>query len=114
MIIDPSALESYREIMGDEADEFIADILETYLSDSINLLATLDEALSSGSVDKFVRAAHTLKSTSATVGAQQVSSLAANLEKRGQSENLSDLASDTVQIRKEYEQAAAQLKELFL
>ena len=50
MVIDPSALESYREIMGDEADEFISDILETYFLDSIDLLETLDKASSSGSV----------------------------------------------------------------
>jgi len=30
MIIDPSALEAYREVMEDEADEFIADVLNSF------------------------------------------------------------------------------------
>lgn len=80
MVIDPSALEAYREVMGEDADSFIADVMQTYLNSSIQLLAQLDETFVSGDVPTFHRAAHTLKSSSATVGAMTVAGLAATLE----------------------------------
>ncbi|MBT3338363.1 MAG: hypothetical protein HN855_02375 [Anaerolineae bacterium] len=42
MTIDTSILESYRELMEEEADEFIADILNSFYENSTELIQTLD------------------------------------------------------------------------
>lgn len=113
MIVDPSTLEAYREVMEDEADEFVADILDSFYSNARELLAKLDDTLAQNDVDGFVRAAHTFKSTSATVGAQRLSGLLADLEARGGTEPLTNFIPLIPQLKEAYEEAESRLKELY-
>ncbi|MBT3189533.1 MAG: Hpt domain-containing protein [Anaerolineae bacterium] len=113
MIIDPSALEAYREVMEDEADEFIADVLNSFYTNARELLATMDSALLKNNVDEFVRAAHTFKSTAATVGANPLSGLLADLEKRGESEGLSALKPLIPPLKEAFDEVEKKLKEIF-
>ncbi len=113
MTINTSILESYRELMEEEADEFIADILDSFYENSNQLINTLKEARLQGKSGEFVRAAHTFKSTSATVGAERLSSLAAELEKRGQNENLSDLLPLMASLQDAFEEAQQELNRLY-
>lgn len=113
MIVDPSTLETYRSIMDDEADEFIADILTHFYINSQTLIAKLDDSLAENNREEFVRAAHTFKSTSATVGAQRVSNLLANLEERGETELLFALQPLIPELKIAYEESVSKLKELY-
>jgi HPt (histidine-containing phosphotransfer) domain-containing protein len=102
MTLDPSALNNYREFMGDEADAFIVDIIETFLENAPRLFGQMETSMASADSQGFVRAAHTLKSNSATVGATLLASLAAELESRGKSETLTDLAEQVRLAREEF------------
>lgn len=102
MTLDPSALNKYREFMGDEADAFIVDIVETFLDNAPKLFAQMEASTASADSQGFVRAAHTLKSNSATVGATLLASLAADLESRGKTETLTDLAEQVRLAREEF------------
>ncbi len=113
MSIDPAALEVYREIMGDEMDAFIADILKNFYTNVRDLIASLDKTLAENDVEGFTRAAHTLKTTTATVGARRVSSLAIDLEARGGTEPLPDLLPLLSELKEAYEEAEIKLKELY-
>ncbi len=112
MTINRSALDAYREMMGEDADAFIADIIDTYLDNAVNLLDDLRSALASGDVEGFVRAAHTLKSTSATVGAEELSALAADLETKGKEGNLSSLAPGVTEAREMFAQVEEELRSM--
>ncbi len=113
MLIDPAALEVYREVMGEETDDFIAEILDNFYPNSRELLASLDRALDKNDVEGFTRAAHIFKSTSATVGAQRVSGLVTDLEARASSEPLTDLQPLISKLKDAYEEAEAKLKEIY-
>lgn len=113
MIVDPTALEAYREVMEDEADEFIADILGSFYTNARELLSTMDEALIKDDRAGFIRAAHTFKSTAATVGAIPLSGLLADLEKKGGSEPLAGLAHLIPPLKQAYEEVESRLKELY-
>ncbi|MCP4141964.1 MAG: Hpt domain-containing protein [Chloroflexi bacterium] len=113
MIVDPSALEAYREIMEDEADEFIADIVTSFYVNARELFSKMDEALVKDDREEFVRAAHTFKSTAATVGAMPLSGLLADLEKRAESEPLPGLAPLIPPLKEAYEEVENKLKELY-
>ena len=113
MSINPAALEVYREIMRDETDAFIADILDSFYTNARELINSLDKALDKNDVEGFVRAAHTLKTTSATVGAQRVSNLIADLETRGEKEPLLNLQPLVVELWEAYEEAEKKLKEFY-
>ncbi len=110
MTLDPSALNNYREFMGEEADAFIVDIVETFLDNAPQLLAHMEASMASADSQGFVRAAHTLKSNSATVGATLLASLAAELESRGKTEDLSTLAEQVRLAREEYVSVSRLLK----
>lgn len=109
MSIDPSALEQYREFMGDEADAFIEDIINTFITNAPELLASMEQALSDDDKETFVRSAHTLKSNSATVGATLLSSQAADLESSGKMEVLSGLVTRVAETKKELSTVIAAL-----
>ena len=114
MTIDPAALGMYSDIMGEDADEFTRDIVTTFAQSAKELLDTMDTAINAQNRDEFVRAAHTLKSASATVGAQLLSGLAADLESRGAAETLSNFAINIPPLRESYQQAMIALTELYL
>ena len=59
---------------------FVAELIETFVEDARELVATLRRALAEADVDAFRRAAHSLKSTSETLGAVGLAALARELE----------------------------------
>ena len=63
---------------GDPA--FVNELIDTYLSDAPALFDQMRGALSSGDAETFRRAAHSLKSSSATFGAMALSAAARELE----------------------------------
>lgn len=91
MSIDPLALEPYREIMGEEADAFIAEILGMFVENAPKLVQQMEQSLAVNDNKTFTRSAHTLKSNSATVGAVELSKLAETLELEGMREDLQTL-----------------------
>jgi two-component system, sensor histidine kinase len=66
--IDLAALAELLETVGGDRD-FLAELVETYRADCPNLFAELRAAVSNGDAAAARRAAHTLKSTSASMGA---------------------------------------------
>jgi HPt (histidine-containing phosphotransfer) domain-containing protein len=108
-IIDPQALEPYREMMG---EAFIVDIIETYLNNSPVLLASLATSFENGNATEFTRAAHTLKSNSAMLGAKVLSEQCFLLEQAGKTGNIAGLSPEIEKLNTEYKLVCANLKEL--
>jgi CheY-like chemotaxis protein/HPt (histidine-containing phosphotransfer) domain-containing protein len=102
--LDDAALASLREIGG---DEFVAEVIDAFLADAPALLATLRSSLEEGDADELRRAAHTLKSNGATLGAQGFSTICRELEQHAK-ENRLDGAGELVE---RIEQAYRQLTE---
>lgn len=108
--IDPAALEQYREVMGDDADEFIKDIILTFLESSGNLMGELNDSLKEKDARTFQRASHTLKTGCATVGAAHLAEEFAKLEKLGEQNNLDDVPSLLTPIVKDLDEIKETLK----
>jgi signal transduction histidine kinase/DNA-binding response OmpR family regulator/HAMP domain-containing protein len=79
-ILDPGALERLRTTLGRQADQMLPDLLDGFHHDVDRLLSEARQALEEGNADELRRAAHTLKSTSATFGAMALSATARELE----------------------------------
>ena len=75
--LDASALQSLRELGG---DDFLSDVIDTFRVDAPNLLATLRRSLEQADAAELRRAAHTLKSNGATLGASSFAELCRELE----------------------------------
>jgi PAS domain S-box-containing protein len=83
--VDDAAFESLRELGG---DEFVAEVVDAFLADAPTLLATLRSSLADRDADELRRAAHTLKSNGATLGAHRFSELCRELEAAAKSGDL--------------------------
>ena len=75
-VLDDSVLDELGEVLGGEVDKIIA----VYLEDSPRLIAQLERAAVGGDPIALRVAAHTLKSSSANVGARTLSDAARELE----------------------------------
>jgi signal transduction histidine kinase/CheY-like chemotaxis protein len=75
-VLDDSVLDELREVLGSEVDK----IIQVYLEDSPRLIAQLERAAIGGDPIALRVAAHTLKSSSANVGARTLSDAARDLE----------------------------------
>jgi len=78
--ISQEEFQSLAEMIGLDMPEVLADLIETYLSESRSLVDSLVAAHQAGDNDAMVRPAHSLKSSSASVGAMRLSGLCADLE----------------------------------
>jgi HPt (histidine-containing phosphotransfer) domain-containing protein len=78
------------ELMASTGDDigFVRELIQTYLADTPMQFEGMSEAVEADDATALVRPAHTLKSSSATVGAMRLSSLARELEMAGRSGSL--------------------------
>jgi CheY-like chemotaxis protein len=96
--LDGAALESLRELGG---DDFLAEVIDTFLADVGTLLATLRRALDEGDAAEVRRVAHTLKSNGATLGASEFAELCRVLEQRAKDGRLEDASGLVTRIEEE-------------
>ncbi|HYE77846.1 MAG TPA: Hpt domain-containing protein, partial [bacterium] len=79
--VDTSFMEHLRALER-EAPGLVQDVLGLFLEDVPGQLAALQEALLEGDPQRLSEGAHKLKGTTATMGMQRISGLAAELEAR--------------------------------
>jgi HPt (histidine-containing phosphotransfer) domain-containing protein len=84
---DPAALKNVLELGGGDR-EFVVEVIDEYLNDSAELLARLRCA----DGEDLRRAAHSLKSTSASVGATALADVCGEIEREGTDPGLVDTA----------------------
>jgi CheY-like chemotaxis protein/HPt (histidine-containing phosphotransfer) domain-containing protein len=106
--IDAAALANLRELGG---DEFVAEVLDTFLGEAPGLVAALRIALDGNDADELRRAAHTLKSNGSTFGAAAFAELCRELELRAKTGALEGADELVDRIEHEYEALARSLAE---
>jgi CheY-like chemotaxis protein/HPt (histidine-containing phosphotransfer) domain-containing protein len=97
--LDDGALENLRDLGG---DEFLGEVVDAFLADAPQLLETLRRSLASRNAEELRRAAHTLKSNGATLGAKDFAELCRTLEQRAKDGELDDASELVDQIEEEY------------
>jgi CheY-like chemotaxis protein/HPt (histidine-containing phosphotransfer) domain-containing protein len=79
-VLDPGALKQLRATLGKQADRMLPGLIEGFYDDVDRLLGDVRQALEQGQAGDLRRAAHSLKSGSATFGATALSAVARELE----------------------------------
>jgi two-component system sensor histidine kinase/response regulator len=100
--IDQTALDELFESVGSDSD-FMNEIIEEFFQDTPRQLAIIQSSLSSGDAQALRRAAHSLKSNSASFGATHLHKLCKQLEDMGQAGELDGAAALTAEIEGEYQ-----------
>ena len=97
--LDDGALGSLRDLGG---DAFLGEVIDAFLADAPQLIATLRRSLDEQSTEELRRAAHTLKSNGATLGAQEFAELCRTLEQRAKEGELDSAGELIDRIEQEY------------
>ena len=110
--IDPKILQDFRDTMGDSAEEFLAELINAYLEDCPSLLQKMRDAIALGNMAAIELAAHSLKSSSASLGAIAISELCQQLETAAKSASPSTIDTLAVfsKIESEYEKVKLALQ----
>ena len=106
--IDLSVLESLCEIAGDEAALFLEETIGSYLEDTATRLQAIDRAVTAADSSAIHLAAHSIKSSSANLGAVNLAQLCETLEQLGKNKTidgieslLGDAQSEFLQVERE-------------
>jgi signal transduction histidine kinase/CheY-like chemotaxis protein len=109
-VLDPRALARLRATLGKQADQMLPGLTQEFYQDTERLLAQAQRALALGQAEELQRAAHSLKSTSATFGAMALSAAARELEHLARDGVLAGAASCIASAEAEFARARAALE----
>lgn len=110
--LDDKALSELKEMIGEEDfPEVFADLVQTYLNDSPTLMQGLITGAQEKSLKQIKINAHSLKSSSATLGAVEFSQLCQQIELSCIQENLDEACSLIPQLENEYQKIELLLNE---
>ncbi len=108
--LDRSVLDRLVEsVAGDTS--FVADLVETYLADTVDQLGAIDAAIAAGDAASLVRPAHTLKSSSLTIGAVRLGEMSRVLEQHGRTGDLVGVEREAAAARSEWPAVQAELRD---
>jgi signal transduction histidine kinase/DNA-binding response OmpR family regulator/HPt (histidine-containing phosphotransfer) domain-containing protein len=108
-VIDRETFDRLAQSMG---GAFVAELVDTFVEDAGELTAQLPTALTRGDVDGFRRAAHSLKSTSESLGATGLAALARELEAIARTGSLDGVGERLGPVAAEYARTAHALRKL--
>ncbi len=94
----------------DDDGTFMKEMVQIYLEETPKLIKQLTESLKEKKIEEFVRAAHTLKSSSANLGAMELSEMSKNLEYKGKNGKIDGLNSEVEEIKAEFSKVKAILE----
>jgi HPt (histidine-containing phosphotransfer) domain-containing protein len=102
--------QTFAALRNTTGDEFVRELVDTFLSEAPGMFAELRDGLARGDADRFRRAAHSLKSNGNTFGALTFGGLARELEMSGAADVRGRGANPLAPIEAEYERVAAALR----
>lgn len=87
-LLDWTVLENFRQLQEPGAPDIVAQLMDLFLQELPDKLAALDTALQSRDAARVGRAAHTLKGSSANIGARRVAKVCLEIEQCSQAGDL--------------------------
>ena len=109
--IDQSALDAIRSLQRPGKPDILARIVNMYMEKSPELISAIQEGVAANDCDKVKMAAHTLKSSSAYVGASAMAEACSRVEARAANDELSDAAGDIENISNGFTSTVNQIKQ---
>lgn len=107
-VLDPDALASLEAMTGGDA-EFMAELIDTWVSDAAGQIAVIEQALAARDADALRRASHSLKSTSQSLGAGRLASVCAEIEALTRDGRIDAVSVRLADLHHCYEQARSAL-----
>jgi HPt (histidine-containing phosphotransfer) domain-containing protein len=96
-------------MVGDDP-AFLGELVDEFLADAPAQLAAMRAAADAGDAERLVRPAHTLKGTSANLGAAELAAVCRTLEEQAKSGSVAGAGELIGQVQLALERAAAELE----
>ena len=103
---------TFDQLVADLGGDFVQELVDTYCSETPALIGDLRKALGGQDAETFRRSAHSIKSSSASVGALGFAEQARELEMIGKAGDLSGVGGKVETLAAEYERVQKDLAEL--
>jgi two-component system sensor histidine kinase/response regulator len=100
--IDHSILASLRELQGEDEPDIVAELAQMFLEDVPLRLTELREAIETGDAPSVERIAHTLKGSSANMGAMRMESICSEIEEMGRMGELESVRALISELEEEF------------
>jgi HPt (histidine-containing phosphotransfer) domain-containing protein len=110
--LEPGALQNLRATFGEDLASVLPELIGSFLDSTPQLLSDLQQALQQENVAEVGRKAHTLKSSSAVLGAATLSALCREVEHIAKAGTLEGAAERIAQIEAEYEKVKVALEKI--
>ncbi|MBU1139833.1 MAG: response regulator [Proteobacteria bacterium] len=110
--IDESVLNSFRQLQQPGKSDIRTELVSVYLRSSPGIMQSLQQAAEKNDSEKLWQAAHTLKSSSASLGARRLSSLCHELEIMGRETRVDDPLQRVLEIESEFKTVADELERI--
>lgn len=107
--LDRSVLASLRELQDDGDPDIVAEVGGLFLEHSPQKIAAILKAVENGDAKGLQTAAHSLKSSSAYVGAMRLSELSRELEMMGRFQVMDGAEEKAERLNREYKQVMMEL-----
>lgn len=91
-VLDSNVLQAFRKMVGENVDRVLAEMIDCYLEDTPKLLIAIADAIAENDPITLQRASHTLKSSSSTLGATNLSKICQELETDSRTGNIKAVA----------------------
>ena len=103
---------TFEKLKNDAGADFVGELIAAYCTETPQLIAKLQGALTAHDAETFRQAAHSIKSTSNTFGALELGTLAQELEILGRTGNLAGAQAKVDRLAAEYDRVQQTLQEL--
>jgi len=107
-VIDQAAIDRLLEMTGGDP-EFLRELITTYLEDGASQLDAMREAIAQSDAEALVRPAHSLKSNSASMGADHLGMLCRDLEADARAGRLAGAAERVAEASAEFDRVRVAL-----
>jgi HPt (histidine-containing phosphotransfer) domain-containing protein len=111
-IIDEDTIETLKSLNPDDNGEFLREIIGIFLEDIPERIKELEQSLAAQDKSKFVRAAHSIKGSSANMGAMILKDYADELETRARDKGLDGCEALITSVKEAFTEAEIAIKKI--
>lgn len=109
--VDPQAIQALCDLFGENASSVLVEVIDSFLEDTPHILQVIRNSVDARDAVALRQATHTLKSTSATLGAMTLSNLCKQLEAIAKDDTLAGSPEIASQLEAEYERVRCALQD---
>lgn len=105
-------IETLRELADEDTPDFLKDLIDSFLDDAPERLEAIRAGIQANDLATVLQASHALKSSSANLGALQLSNLCGVIEAQARRGNIASLEEKRIEAQAEFQNVRREMTSL--